>query len=98
MSFNRREFIKTLTSASVIVPLTACAAPSGGKSGGGKARVVVVGGGFGGATAAKPAPSESINPLHPCFLVYVLDDGNVRFGFTHPKQSCDFFCCFAFSN
>jgi sulfide dehydrogenase [flavocytochrome c] flavoprotein subunit len=55
MSFNRREFLKTLTTSTVIVPLTACAAPSGGKSGGssGKARIVVVGGGFGGATAAK---------------------------------------------
>jgi hypothetical protein len=30
--------------------------------------------------------SESINPLQPYFLVYVLDDGNVRFGFAHPKQ------------
>ena len=45
----------------------------------------------GGATAAKPAPSESINPLHPCFLVYVLDDGNVRFGFAHPKQILDIY-------
>ncbi len=53
MSFNRREFIKTLTTGTVIVPLSACAAPSGGKSGSGKARIVVVGGGFGGATAAK---------------------------------------------
>jgi sulfide dehydrogenase [flavocytochrome c] flavoprotein subunit len=54
MSFNRREFLKTLGTTSVIVPLSACAAPSGGKSGGsGKARIVVVGGGFGGATAAK---------------------------------------------
>ncbi len=55
MSFNRREFLKTLGTTSVIVPLTACASPSGGKSAGkgGKARVVVVGGGFGGATAAK---------------------------------------------
>ena len=53
MSFNRREFIKTLTTGTVIVPLSACAAPSGGKSGSGKARIVVVGGGFGGATAAR---------------------------------------------
>ena len=45
----------------------------------------------GSATAAKPAPSESINPLHPCFLVYVLDDGNVRFGFAHPKQILDIY-------
>ena len=40
---------------------------------------------------AKPAPSESINPLHPYFLVYVLDDGNVRFGFAHPKQILDIY-------
>jgi superfamily II DNA or RNA helicase len=29
---------------------------------------------------------DQINPLRPYFLVYVLADGNVRFGFTHPKQ------------
>ncbi|MEP6670303.1 MAG: helicase-related protein [Chthoniobacter sp.] len=45
----------------------------------------------GGGTDAKPAPSESINPLHPYFLVYVLDDGNVRFGFAHPKQILDIY-------
>lgn len=39
----------------------------------------------------QPAPSESINPLHPYFLVYVLDDGNVRFGFAHPKQILDIY-------
>jgi hypothetical protein len=38
----------------------------------------------GGATAA-------INPLQPYFLVYVLDDGNVRFGFAHPKQILDIY-------
>jgi hypothetical protein len=45
----------------------------------------------GGDPDAKPAPSESINPLHPYFLVYVLDDGNVRFGFAHPKQILDIY-------
>ena len=45
----------------------------------------------GGAPDAKPVPSESINPLHPYFLVYVLDDGNVRFGFAHPKQILDIY-------
>lgn len=40
---------------------------------------------------AKPAPSDAINPLHPYFLVYVLDDGNVRFGFAHPKQILDIY-------
>ena len=44
-----------------------------------------------GAPDAKPEPSESINPLHPYFLVYVLDDGNVRFGFAHPKQILDIY-------
>lgn len=39
----------------------------------------------------KPTPSESINPLHPYFLVYVLEDGNVRFGFAHPKQILDIY-------
>lgn len=29
---------------------------------------------------------QEINPLRPYFLVYLLDDGNVRFGFAHPKQ------------
>lgn len=45
----------------------------------------------GGDPVAKPAPSESINPLHPYFLVYVLNDGNVRFGFAHPKQILDIY-------
>jgi len=45
----------------------------------------------GGDPDAKPAPSESINPLHPYFLVYVLNDGNVRFGFAHPKQILDIY-------
>ena len=44
-----------------------------------------------GAPDAKPEPSESINPLHPYFLVYVLNDGNVRFGFAHPKQILDIY-------
>ncbi len=39
----------------------------------------------------RAAPSEFINPLHPHFLVYVLDDGNVRFGFAHPKQILDIY-------
>ncbi len=30
--------------------------------------------------------SDTVNPLQPYFLVYILDDGVVRFGFTHPKQ------------
>ena len=45
----------------------------------------------GGAANGKISPSESINPLHPYFLVYALDDGNVRFGFAHPKQILDIY-------
>jgi len=33
-----------------------------------------------------PKPAEQVNPLQPYFLVYVMDDGNVRLGFAHPKQ------------
>jgi hypothetical protein len=39
--------------------------------------------------AAHPSASgttDGINPLKPYFLVYVLSDGNVRFGFAQPKQ------------
>jgi hypothetical protein len=43
------------------------------------------------ATRQSALPSASgttdgINPLQPYFLVYVLNDGNVRFGFAQPKQ------------
>jgi len=44
-----------------------------------------------GVANAKPGPAESINPLHPYFLVYVLDDGNARFGFAHPRQILDIY-------
>ncbi len=40
---------------------------------------------------AKPLQSGVINPLNPYFLVYVLDDGNVRFGFAQPKQILDIY-------
>jgi hypothetical protein len=36
--------------------------------------------------AARP-----INPLQPYFLIYVLHDGNVRFGFAQPKQILDIY-------
>lgn len=39
----------------------------------------------------KPDSVLSINPLHPYFLVYVLADGNVRYGFAHPKQILDMY-------
>jgi SNF2 family DNA or RNA helicase len=35
---------------------------------------------------SKSAATEQVNPLHPYFLVYVLESGDVRFGFAHPKQ------------
>ncbi len=35
---------------------------------------------------AATGPSDGINPLQPYFLVYALNDGNVRFGFAQPKQ------------
>jgi hypothetical protein len=34
----------------------------------------------------KEDSTKAINPLQPYFLVYVLDDGNVRFTFAQPKQ------------
>jgi len=37
-------------------------------------------------STGKSASTEQVNPLHPYFLVYVLDSGDVRFGFVHPKQ------------
>ncbi len=56
------------------------------------ARRAGAGGGAGEAASgpgAPPAESQSatqVNPLQPYFLVYVLDDGSVRFGFAQPKQ------------
>ncbi len=38
------------------------------------------------ADKGKRSSAEHVNPLQPYFLIYVLDDGNVRFGFAHPKQ------------
>jgi hypothetical protein len=37
------------------------------------------------------ANADGINPLKPYFLVYVLGDGNVRFGFAQPKQILDIY-------
>jgi len=41
-----------------------------------------------GADSASPRPRDSsqLNPLAPYYLVYVLDDGTVRFTFAQPKQ------------
>jgi SNF2 family DNA or RNA helicase len=35
----------------------------------------------------KKAQSDNINPLHPFFLVYVLDNGSVKYNFTRPKET-----------
>lgn len=35
--------------------------------------------------------SQSINPMQPFYLVYVRDDGTVRFGFAQPKQTLELF-------
>ncbi len=34
---------------------------------------------------------SSVNPLHPYFLVYILEDGNVRLSFTQPKHILDIY-------
>jgi hypothetical protein len=34
---------------------------------------------------------ESVNPLQPYFLVYVRDDGTVRFNYVQAKQTLDLF-------
>ena len=36
---------------------------------------------------SSPSSSENLNPLSPHFLVYVLDDGTVRFSFVQPKET-----------
>jgi SNF2 family DNA or RNA helicase len=36
--------------------------------------------------AAKPSDSARLNPLAPYYLVYVHDDGTVRFSFAQPKE------------
>lgn len=35
------------------------------------------------------AGNEAVNPLQPYFLVYIRDDGEVRYNFTAPKQVLD---------
>jgi hypothetical protein len=39
------------------------------------------------AAESRPPDSANINPLAPHYLVYVHDDGTVRFTFTQPKES-----------
>ncbi|SPD74780.1 Helicase conserved C-terminal domain protein [uncultured Desulfobacterium sp.] len=40
-----------------------------------------------GGNEAQPTDSAKINPLSPYYLVYVHDDGTVRFSFAQPKES-----------
>ncbi|MDP2267725.1 MAG: ATP-dependent helicase, partial [Deltaproteobacteria bacterium] len=40
-----------------------------------------------GSSDSRPADSPQINPLAPHYLVYVHDDGTVRFSFAQPKES-----------
>ncbi|MFH1028818.1 MAG: ATP-dependent helicase, partial [Pseudomonadota bacterium] len=40
-----------------------------------------------GSSEPRPADSAQINPLAPHYLVYVHDDGTVRFSFAQPKES-----------
>lgn len=40
---------------------------------------------------AESIGSEAVNPLQPYFLVYMRDDGEVRYNFTSPKQILDIF-------
>lgn len=35
--------------------------------------------------------TEAVNPIQPYFIVYIHEDGIVRFGFTHPKQILEIF-------
>ena len=37
-------------------------------------------------TTESASSTQQVNPLQPYFLVYILKDGNVRYGFAHPKQ------------
>jgi SNF2 family DNA or RNA helicase len=37
------------------------------------------------------AIGDTVNPLQPHFLVYMQDEGVLRFGFTHPKQILEIF-------
>ena len=41
--------------------------------------------------AAYDDNNRAVNPLHPHYLVYVRDDGEVRYNFTQPKQILDIY-------
>ncbi len=38
-------------------------------------------------TSGKPSDTAQLNPLAPYYMIYVHDDGTVRFGFAQPKQA-----------
>ncbi|MFY7906396.1 MAG: hypothetical protein ACOVO0_09680, partial [Burkholderiaceae bacterium] len=40
---------------------------------------------------AEASGNEAVNPLQPYFLVYIRDDGEVRYNFTAPKQVLEIF-------
>lgn len=42
--------------------------------------------------------NEMVNPLQPCFLVYIRDNGDVRYNFTHAKQILEIFRMLAAGN
>ncbi|MDO8447021.1 MAG: helicase-related protein [Deltaproteobacteria bacterium] len=42
--------------------------------------------------------NETVNPLQPCFLIYIRDDGEVRFNFTQAKQVLEMFRMLAGGN
>jgi hypothetical protein len=44
-------------------------------------------GSSGDSQSPRPSDSAQLNPLAPYYLVYVLDDGTVRFTFAQPKQT-----------
>jgi hypothetical protein len=47
---------------------------------------------YGAATAGQDEDrAETVNPLQPYFLVYIRDDGNVRYTFAQPKQILDLY-------
>lgn len=42
--------------------------------------------------------NETVNPLQPCYLVYIRDNGDVRYNFTHAKQILEIFRMLASGN
>ena len=42
-------------------------------------------------TSNQPEETSKVNPLAPYYLIYIHDDGNVRFGFVQPKETMRLF-------